>query len=160
MTAHRQATIGTWGDPARIWTFLRGGWSLWRQISDGGSMSGTAVFAPAGGGDLAYREHGTLRLANGASFQAERRYVFRRRTGGFAVFFAETPPRLFQDIVLSEAGGILTGEGTHLCAADTYVSRYSFSPDGSFSIRHAVRGPRISYCSETLYRRLGSEPAA
>jgi hypothetical protein len=157
MTTHPHAKDFTWGEPSRVFDLLRGAWSLSRQISEAASMAGMAIFTPAADDGLAYRECGTLRLANGTSFEAERRYVFRPRRGGFTVFFAETPPRLFHDVLLSAAGEALSGEATHLCAADIYVSRYTFRPDGSFSIRHYVRGPRKSYCSDTLYRRLGPQ---
>ena len=158
MTAHLETAIAPWGDPARVCDALRGVWSLSRQISDGSAMAGTAVFALAAGGSLAYREHGTLRRADGASFEAERRYLFRPRPDGFVVLFAEAPPRLFQDIVLAPVDGVLAGDATHLCAADAYASRYIFRPDGSFSIRHAVRGPRKAYWLDTLYRRVAAAP--
>lgn len=159
MRAQCQARIDPWSDPARVFGALPGAWSLARRISDGTAMAGTAVFAPAVDGDgLAYREQGSLRLVGGEVFQAERRYVFQPRPAGFAVFFAETPLRLFHEVALAAADRTLSGEAAHLCANDRYASRYAFHPDGSFSIRHVVSGPRKAYTLDTRYRRIEVVP--
>lgn len=155
----REARIDPWSDPARVFGALHGAWSLARRISDGTAMAGTAVFAPAVDGDgLAYREQGTLQLARGGVFQAERRYVFQPRPAGFAVLFADTPRRLFQEVALAASDGTLSGEAVHLCADDRYASWYAFHPDGSFSVRHVVSGPRKSYSLDTRYRRIEVVP--
>ena len=133
---------------------LIGAWVLDRQVEGVAAMSGTAVFEADEPGWLAYREAGWLRLAGGQSFHAERRYLFQPRSTGFAVFFAETPPRLFQEVGLSEERGLLSGEAVHRCEPDLYRSRYTFRSDGTFSIHHSVSGPRKSYRVDTLYRRL------
>jgi hypothetical protein len=135
-------------------TALIGAWALDRHVEGAATMSGTAVFEAGESGWLAYREAGCLRLANGQSFHAERRYFFRPRSGGFAVFFAETPPRLFHEVVLSEERGLISGDAVHRCGQDLYQSRYAFRADGTFSIHHSASGPRKSYCVDTLYRRL------
>lgn len=158
MTADAEQIAWHWADPSGL-AALDGAWRFDRRIDDLASMSGTAVFAADEPGRLTYREAGQLRLADGQSFQAERRYLFRARADGFAVFFAEAPPRLFHDVVLTERQRIWSGEATHLCGADEYRSRYEFRPDGTFSIHHAVRGPRKSYRMETSYRRFGAVEA-
>ena len=136
---------------------LIGAWALDRHVEGVATMSGTAVFEAGEPGWLAYREAGSLRLASGQSFHAERRYLFQPRSSGFAVFFAETPPRLFHDVVLGEERGLISGEAVHRCSPDYYRSRYTFRSDGTFSIHHSVSGPRKSYSMDTLYRRLGPQ---
>jgi Family of unknown function (DUF6314) len=136
---------------------LVGAWALDRHIEGVAAMSGTAVFEAGESGWLAYREAGWMRLTSGQSFHAERRYLFQPRSNGFAVFFAETPPRLFHEVVLSEERGLMSGEAVHRCSQDLYRSRYAFRADGTFSIHHSVSGPRKSYRLDTLYRRLGPQ---
>lgn len=145
--------ITRWGTADDVFAHLSGMWSLARRIDNGTTMSGHATFAPGDDGSLAYHERGTLMLSGGQRFDAERRYIFRASPGGFAVFFAETPERLFHVIRLVQADEGLSGNATHPCRADNYHSTYDFLPDGSFAIRHDVSGPTKSYCSHTIFRR-------
>jgi hypothetical protein len=139
-----------------VLTCLSGKWFLRRSIDNGASMTGTASFADLGAGRLDYREQGQLRLPDGQYIDAERRYVFAEHADGFSVWFAETPPRLFHRVVLSHVGSGVVGDTTHLCGDDRYDSRYEFDADGSFAIRHAVRGPAKRYDITTRYRREAS----
>ena len=133
--------------------WLTGTWLLARSIDDGSSMAGTATFAACASGRLDYREQGRFRLPDGRTLHSERRYLFEETDDGFAVLFAETPPRLFHRITLERAGPSLAGAARHLCADDRYDSRYEFRLDGSFTIEHRVRGPRKHYTIRTRYRR-------
>jgi Family of unknown function (DUF6314) len=118
-------------------------------------MQGIATFAPLDGGLLAYREQGSLKLANGTIVQAEREYVFSSSGRGFKVFFKEDPPRLFHEISLSASSeGELSGQARHMCQPDEYQSAYMFMPDGTFVVRHVVSGPRKDYTMITTYTRL------
>lgn len=132
---------------------LAGAWSFDRIIEGQATMQGRATFSPLDTESLAYREQGTLRLPNGTELQAEREYIFRKCEGGFDVFFKEEPPRLFHRISLHGAAE-LTGDASHLCNLDTYRSSYSFWPDGQFTIRHVVSGPRKDYTMTTVYTRI------
>jgi hypothetical protein len=132
---------------------LAGSWLLRRSIDNGASMSGSATIVRQDDGCFAYHERGRLRLTDGQQIDAERRYVFEECDGGFDVLFAENPPRLFHRIVLDRSGSGLVGEGMHLCGNDRYDSRYRFEADGTFTIEHAVSGPRKRYTMETLYTR-------
>jgi Family of unknown function (DUF6314) len=154
MKARSDPVAGNWGSPADVFGKLEGAWALDRQVAGTASMTGTAVFDPGKDGWLAYREQGQLRLTNGQAFEAERRYLFQPQPAGFAVFFMEEPPRLFHEVILMPVQRTLLGEAPHLCADDHYLSRYEFKPDGTFSIRHIVRGPRKDYRSDTMYRRI------
>jgi len=69
------------------------------------------------------------------------------------VYFAEEPPRLFHQIELRPDGDAFAGSATHACSPDVYRSDYRFLADGTFVIRHAVRGPRKDYVSTTVFRR-------
>lgn len=144
-----------WGDPDTVFDRLCGAWNLERTIEGQATMTGTAVFTATEAGLLKYREEGRIRLADGKEFDGHREYLFERAPDGFLVHFAEAPPRLFHAIEVVRDGDALAGSATHLCTPDTYDSRYRFLPDGSFTIRHTVRGPRKDYLSATVYTRRG-----
>ncbi|NVM89913.1 hypothetical protein FHT32_003570 [Variovorax sp. SG517] len=145
-----------WGSPDTVFDRLAGEWRLQRTIEGQATMSGVARFTPLEAeGMLSYREEGRIRLADGKEFEGHREYVFERAPGGFAVHFAETPPRLFHAIAIVRDGNGLAGSATHLCTPDTYDSSYRFLPDGTFTIRHVVHGPRKDYLSETVFSRRG-----
>lgn len=145
-----------WGSPETVFDRLAGEWSLQRNIEGQATMSGVASFTLLETtGMLKYREEGRIRLADGKEFDGHREYVFERSPGGFVVHFAETPPRLFHAIVIVRDGDALAGSATHLCTPDTYDSSYRFLPDGSFTIRHVVQGPRKDYLSATVFTRGG-----
>ena len=139
--------------PSAVFPLLAGSWFLDRSIDNGSSMTGTAMFAHCGNGQVEYHEKGRLRLGDGRILDAERLYLFEEDDCGFAVLFAEHPPRLFHRIVLCAIGPSLVGSAEHLCGEDRYDSRYEFRPDGSFVVQHAVRGPRKRYEITTCYWR-------
>jgi hypothetical protein len=160
------ATASPWGGPDDVLDGLTGAWALERVIAGApkgsmpmgsmpmGSMRGSATFRRLDSGLIAYREEGRLQLPGGEAFEAFRDYLYDRVPAGFAVSFAETPPRLFHEIRLrAEAGGALVGVAEHLCGRDHYATRYAFQPDGRFAVHHDVRGPRKDYAITTLYAR-------
>lgn len=115
-------------------------------------MSGAASFAEMGDGIALYSERGELRLTNGTVLRAGQRYLYERVEDGFAVLFCETG-REFQRVRPEIGEGVdWVGFGEHLCGADLYVTEYRFG-DGSFVVRHTVRGPRKDYVIRTLYGR-------
>ncbi|MFD0609611.1 DUF6314 family protein [Bradyrhizobium sp. GCM10027634] len=145
---------GSWGDGSEVMKRLTGSWSFDRLIEGQGSMQGLATFTPSGPDGLAYREQGRLKLLTGTELEAEREYVFHGHGRGFDVFFKEAPPRLFHTVELvASDDGALNGSADHLCGFDRYQSTYTFRPEGSFVIRHAVSGPRKDYTMVTTYRR-------
>jgi hypothetical protein len=143
-----------WTTPDAVFDGLEGAWRLARTIEGQAAMAGIAVFTATAPGWLRYREEGRIRLADGKEFDGHREYLFERTPGGFSVHFAETPPRLFHAIAVARDGDALAGSATHLCTPDTYDSSYRFLADGSFTIRHTVRGPRKDYLSATVFTRL------
>jgi hypothetical protein len=146
------AVVGAWRSPGDVFAGLKGDWKLSRRLDGRGWMEGTATFSDALDGNLAYHERGRVRLDT-QEFDAERKYIFAPRPAGFAVYFAEIPPRLFHEVELTRANGTLTGQASHLCAADLYRSRYEFLPDGRFTILHEVSGPRKGYSLSTSFAR-------
>jgi hypothetical protein len=155
---------GSWGPACAVLGQLTGRWALERSIDGQGSMRGEASFEPASDDWVHYGEEGELRLENGQRFVATRRYRYRGLPAGFAVFFSETPGRLFHQVSLVRGSdGELRGAARHRCARDLYVTDYLFAPDGQFCVRHRVRGPRKDFTISTRYRRVqmqGSREAA
>jgi len=148
------APEAAWSGPDGLFGRLAGRWELLRRIAPEGELRGIAVFSAGEGGRLDYAERGELSLPGGFRAPAERRYLFFPRAAGFAVFFAERPPRPFHEVTLAaDRRGRLLGRARHRCAADLYLTSYAFLPDGSFVIRHRVRGPRKAYCLTSRYRR-------
>lgn len=154
VSAADQPGSSFWGEPSEVLARLVGCWSLDRKIAGQGSMRGVATVEAGADGWTQYFEAGRLRLDIGESFDATRRYSYRALPTGFAIFFSEAPPRLFHEVRLEPAPEGLRGQATHLCGNDLYRTDYVFRPDGSFSVRHAIQGPRKAYAIVTCYRRV------
>ncbi|MDD9715316.1 DUF6314 family protein [Dinoroseobacter sp. PD6] len=126
-----------------------GCWSLSREIADrlGGSgrFDGAAVFSPSPDG-LLYEEEGSLTLARGGAFAAQRSYDWRDEGGTVAVHFADGA--FFHRFALSERP-----EAAHFCAPDQYDVAYDFSAWPDWTSRWTVRGPRKDYEMTSRYRR-------
>lgn len=132
---------------------LLGIWSFEREISGYGGMSGVATFEPIDGDRSLYEESGELRLDDGQRLHAERRYVYEWLDKGFAVYFHDTG-ELFHRVTFADCGeGEWRASANHLCKADSYISEYLFGVDGTFEVRHEVRGPKKDYMILTVYRR-------
>lgn len=145
--------ISPWNSADAVFDGLEGTWDLVRTIEKQATMIGIAVFTPQHATMLKYREDGRIRLAGGKELDAHREYRFERAADGFAVYFEEEPLRLFHRIRIVRDTDALAGSATHLCTPDTYDSSYRFLVDGSFTIRHTVRGPRKDYVSTTAFKR-------
>jgi hypothetical protein len=116
-------------------------------------MSGIASFVMTEEGGLLYREAGEVRFHDGTRLRGEQRYFYEAITNGFAVYFYDSS-ELFERVTFLEVEGeAWVGRAEHLCKADVYASRYVFYGDGTFEIRHAVRGPRKDYSIQTRYQR-------
>jgi hypothetical protein len=144
------------GGENRAWTieFLRGDWSVERQIRDrragqDGSFRGTARFrASADGCSLDYTEDGDLRFGSHHG-PAQRRLIYNGRADGAAdVRFADG--REFYRLDLREGNW----QAEHPCRADSYhVTITRLSPD-SFNETWQVAGPGKDYELMTTYRRI------
>ena len=93
------------------------------------------------------REAGTLTLAGGQGFRAERVYLWRPAPGGIEVRFDDGRP--FHRIRL----GPEAAEAEHLCAADLYRVRYDFAAWPDWRAVWRVTGPAKDYRAETLWQR-------
>jgi hypothetical protein len=153
MNTELKPSVANWGAAADVLARLEGDWRLIRHVDGRPLMKGRATFSANHDGSLTYHERGRVQWSDGQAFEAERRYVYRARPSGFAVFFFEEPDRLFHDVGLEEAQGGLMGRASHRCKDDLYLGRYEFLADGTFFIRHAVSGPRKGYTLETTYDR-------
>jgi hypothetical protein len=153
MNTELKSPVANWGAPADVFARLEGDWTLIRHVDGRPLMKGHATFTANDDGSLICHERGRVHLTDGQAFDAERRYLYRARPDGFAVFFFEQPSRLFHDVRLERAHGGLKSTASHRCKDDVYRSRYEFLPDGTLLIRHEVSGPRKSYTLETSYQR-------
>jgi Family of unknown function (DUF6314) len=143
--------------PQHVFAGLEGAWNIRRVIEDkmNGSaplFEGTASFV-AGPAGYAYNETGVLRMDADKTFDATRSYIYMPEADGFSVWFPEEPPRLFHAIRLYADGDMQFGAASHRCGNDVYDSDYAFYGDGSFTVRHAVTGPRKSYIMTSTYTR-------
>ena len=126
---------------------LAGSWTLRRRIvhADGtrAALVGTCTFEPAEGG-LRQVERGILRLG-GRQMEAWQVYLWRP---GPEVRFADG--RLFHEV-----GPGRRPAAAHPCGADRYAVSYAFAglPEGRWSARWRVRGPRKNYEMRSAYAR-------
>jgi hypothetical protein len=132
---------------------LLGEWRIEREIPGQGSMSGIASFVVAGDSGVLYRESGEVRLHDGTRLRGEQCYFYKAITNGFAVYFHDSAELFERVTFLGGEGEAWVGRAEHLCKSDVYASRYVFYGDGTFEIRHAVRGPRKDYSIQTRYQR-------
>ena len=131
---------------------LLGEWSLEREIPGRGCMKGRARFTLLDAGTALYEESGELCLEGGQTLHSRQSYVYEKRDDGFAVRFADTR-ELFHVVRFVVSGDDLVGEASHVCLNDLYISAYTVHSDGSFEVRHEVRGPQKDYVIRTLYHR-------
>ena len=131
---------------------LLGEWSLQREIPGRGSMTGRARFTLLDGETALYEESGELCLEGGQTLHSRQSYVYEKTEEGFAVRFADTR-ELFHVMQFVESGDDLVAEASHVCLNDLYLSGYTVRSDGSFEVRHQVRGPQKDYVIRALYRR-------
>ena len=126
-------------------TDFMGCWRVERAIrhADGteAQFQGTATWTPDGTGAL-YVENGRLSMAGGASFHAERRYVWDH---DLKVYFEDG--RFFHSVPIKGE------QATHDCAPDTYRVDYDFDAWPTFRVVWHVTGPRKDYVSNTIYTR-------
>ena len=152
------ASLDAWGGVGAVFETLAGDWALKRRIPGIAGMQGKAQVVRLDADRLRYVEQGCLKLKNGQSFHASRSYLFRALGDGFAVYYDQSPDRLFQEVRLTPLlGGGLTGMAEHCCPPDRYRSRYTFRSDGCFYITHCVTGPSKSYRSFSRFSRARSD---
>ena len=121
-----------------------------------------------------YTEEGTLKMDNGMTFPATRRYIYRydeaadQITAWFTADDSESVGNFFnrwefQKPADDEHGWIATG--SHWCSPDTYKNNCEFRFKGAsletFGITYEATGPNKDYTHESWYRRpKGGEIAA
>lgn len=113
-----------------------------------------------------YVEDGTFTAANGPSFRATRRYVWRysAQDDRLSVWFARTDDAsradyLFHALEFAPSPARKGWKATagHLCIDDFYDVHYVFAVSGvnvtNWSLEYAVRGPKKDYTIAGTYRR-------
>lgn len=130
--------------------YFAGPWNLNKEISNGFTFAGEAVFSPQADGELLYEEAGTLRGDNCSMEGARARYVFRFAKDKVEMLYPESPPRLFQRFCLEPNQGC-AADSTHLCGADLYQSRLLITDPDQFQLIHSVKGPQKDYSIIATY---------
>ncbi|MCV2876671.1 DUF6314 family protein [Rhodobacteraceae bacterium XHP0102] len=129
---------------------LEGAWTVARLIHDHragqrGRFDGRAAFHAAGQGVLSYHEVGQLTY-QGETFEAERRYIWRRVAAGWQVDFDDHRP--FHLITAHDI------PARHDCAPDLYMLRYDFAALPQRWHSHCrITGPRKDLDLMTDYSR-------
>ena len=143
----------------RVLDLLRGRWSIERRIEPGGYFAGEASFTPRSPASLLYRESGRVVLDNGNELDGENSYVYALRNGDIEISFADGPSRGKQFIDISlpaddPAEFPVVSADRHLCRLDTYEATFRLEHADLFRMTYVVRGPKKSYVSRSVYRRL------
>lgn len=175
---------------AAIFQSLLGSWKLRRSLDSAlagfpsGTFEGTATFSPrkptahTTAGELLYSEQGELKMENGLTLKANRKYVYRYSSDEdkISAWFVKEDTKqfdgkeevdyLFHDLEIDSSEGGWSGRGEHLCSLDMYWSYYEFrmprvAEEGSemtvFGVKYKVKGPQKDYTSDTAYQRIDAE---
>ncbi len=132
---------------------FEGVWHLERIIADVGArrivgrFRGQATFAPRGRESLDYEENGQLRLSQGGSCAATRRYFWHFEGPILRVEFDDGRP--FWQVALS--GGL---GSPHLCGSDLYEARLTLGNWPRWRLAWRVRGPRKDLVIASAFRRM------
>jgi len=162
--------------PRAAFRAIQGTWKLHRRLHSliptfpSGVLDGTASFHPRAPSDgtfdaeFLYIESGVLATDRGFNMQASRRYVYRYRedTEQISVWFvkedAKSVDYLYHNLAFQlEKPHCWTAKAEHLCIDDMYETTYDFRFRGialeTFGVKHAVKGPKKDYVSDTWYKR-------
>ncbi|WP_175405040.1 DUF6314 family protein [Salinimonas lutimaris] len=140
------------GDAHADSSFLRqfaGQWLLQRQIEQqNGQMfcfTGKAVFSWQDE-ELLYRESGQVTTPEGASFQAQRSYIWTS---------ADTQhiDVLFEDRRFFHRFSVASPHAEHLCGDDHYIVKYDLNQWPRWEAYWHVSGPRKDYAMTSRYQR-------
>jgi Family of unknown function (DUF6314) len=147
---------------------LAGQWKLSRKFTGQPhvfvSATGSASLTTTTDGSLIYQEKVAAVLDNKATLPASRSYIYKLVDDKLAVFFAETPLRLFHTLTpdcSDEKTQALIFTGTHQCPPDTYHVKYIFCDGGNFTnfkIDYRVTGSAKNYESSTEFSRAYPTP--
>ena len=158
---------------------MQGSWILERKIDSrhsampGGTFKGTAHFHPRIPTDptysteYLYMEEGTLKMDNGLTFPATRRYIYRYNdaTDAITAWFTsekdnESVGNFFNKWEFEKPSDDEHGwiaKGSHWCSPDTYKNNCEFRFRGAsletFGITYVATGPSKDYTHESWYRR-------
>ncbi|KAF2710363.1 hypothetical protein K504DRAFT_490501 [Pleomassaria siparia CBS 279.74] len=157
---------------------MQGSWTLERKIDSrhismpGGTFKGTASFHPrsptnsAYSAEYLYIEEGILKMDNGYTFPATRRYAYRYSEAIDTItawFVADDGVSVgaffnrweFQKPTNDQCGWI--ARGNHWCSPDTYKNNCEFRFRGAsletFGITYEATGPKKDYTHESWYKR-------
>jgi hypothetical protein len=158
---------------------MQGSWTLERKIDSrhsampGGTFKGTAHFHPRVPTDTTYSaeylymEEGILKMDNGLTFPATRRYIYRynEATDSITAWFTsekdnESVGKFFNKWEFEKPSDEEHGwiaKGSHWCSPDTYKNSCEFRFRGAsletFGITYVATGPSKDYTHESWYRR-------
>jgi hypothetical protein len=145
----------------KAFALLSGRWAFTRQISNGLTATGRAVFLPGETDVLSYREDGTL--SSGGQFTKQYRYSLS--ANGIVVVHADSqnegaPFQTLQFRTASAGTGYdMRAEAANLCGEDNYDSAYRLTADHIW-MRHIISGPKKDYQIETAFQRANGKAVA
>jgi hypothetical protein len=145
----------------KVFALLEGEWSIERVIEPGGHFIGMSSFRPMERDVLVYRESGQLVIGDGQIFSSERSYLYSLKDNYIEVVFHDgsSVGEHFVDLIFPENQNnqwpIETVSETHVCRLDNYDAIYRIESEDIFHITYIVCGPKKSYVSRTLFRRIG-----
>lgn len=131
--------------------YLLGHWSFTRKFNNGNCGNGIVEFKNKNVNELEYIENGTLVVRDGKLLNASKKYIYMIFNEKLEIYFFENNKSLFQTIKFEKNNRSIHGTGFHKCGKDNYKSKYDFSLDGKFQIKHTVWGPKKNYTSITKF---------
>ncbi len=118
------------------------------RIGQGGSMAGTALFAPSGRDRLLYSESGILRFG-AYEGTAEQSYFYDFDAPSHASI-SRHDGQFFHELDLSRGRAAVS----HVCGDDQYRGVYGAADADEWWVEWQVAGPRKDQRITTRYRRL------
>ncbi len=143
-------------DPETLFRALKGEWRLERVSDDGTVFSGRAVFSTCGNAALLLNESGKMLLPGGKALAASRQWLWRFDPPSDINihYHAERDNAVYHKLALVLDGDRWIAKASHLCIADTYFSRYVFTP-AEFTMDHFISGPAKALVLKARYVRIG-----
>ncbi len=141
---------------------LAGSWTLDREITGQGHLTGRVEFTPIEGGRLQYQEKGVLRLEQDGppgereQYDVERRYVYESRDDALLIHY-DDPYRkneIMHELRFTRHEDGYIASHSHHCGRDRYDLTFQFNGVNVIKIHYTVNGPHKDYKMESVLTRV------